>query len=86
MNTQAMQDRLKTIGSDLVGPDRRSPEYLAKYVPQEIERWGAVIRDVIASGSIHRGDYGMDRWTFALSDKVRFLLRVRVREPAGTRP
>lgn len=42
--------------------------------------------DVVASGSIHRGDYGMDRWNFALSDKVRFLLRVRVREPAGSSP
>ncbi len=42
--------------------------------------------DVVASGSIHRGDYGMDRWNFALSDKVRFLLRVRVREPAGSGP
>jgi polyisoprenoid-binding protein YceI len=38
--------------------------------------------DVVASGSIHRGDYGMDRWNFALSDTVRFSLRVRVREPA----
>jgi len=42
--------------------------------------------DVVASGSIHRGDYGMDRWNFALSDKVRFLLRVRVRESAGSGP
>lgn len=33
--------------------------------------------DVVASGSIHRTDYGMDRWNFALSDKVRFSLRVR---------
>jgi polyisoprenoid-binding protein YceI len=35
--------------------------------------------DVIANGSIHRADFGMDRWTFALSDKVVFSLRVRVR-------
>jgi len=38
--------------------------------------------DVVASGSIHRSDYGMDRWNFALSDKVRFSLRVRVRDEA----
>src|SRR6187399_1911795 len=31
MNTQAIQDRLKTIGSDLVGPERRSPEYLGRF-------------------------------------------------------
>ena len=36
--------------------------------------------DVVASGSIRRADFGMDRWTFALSDKVVFSLRVRVRE------
>jgi polyisoprenoid-binding protein YceI len=35
--------------------------------------------DVIANGSIRRADFGMDRWTFALSDKVLFSLRVRVR-------
>jgi polyisoprenoid-binding protein YceI len=35
--------------------------------------------DVIASGSIHRGDFGMDRWNFAVSDRVLFSLRVRVR-------
>ena len=35
--------------------------------------------DVVASGSIHRADFGMDRWTFAVSDRVLFSLRVRVR-------
>lgn len=35
--------------------------------------------DVIASGNVHRTDYGIDRWGFALSDRVRFNLRVRVR-------
>ena len=39
--------------------------------------------DVVGSGTIHRDDYGLGRWGFALGDKVRFLLRVRVREDAG---
>lgn len=39
--------------------------------------------DVVASGSIHREDYGMDRWNFALSDKVWFSLRVRLRAGGG---
>ena len=39
-----MQERLKTIGSDLVGPDRRSPEYLAKFVADEIKKWAGPIR------------------------------------------
>lgn len=34
--------------------------------------------DVVATGTIHRGDYGMGRWNVALSDLVRFQLRVRV--------
>jgi polyisoprenoid-binding protein YceI len=34
--------------------------------------------DVIASGVIRRQDYGVNRWSFAMSDKVRFTLRVRV--------
>jgi polyisoprenoid-binding protein YceI len=37
--------------------------------------------DVVASGSIDRGDFGMDRWSFAVSARVLFSLRVRVREP-----
>ena len=44
MNTPSVQERLKTIGSDLVGPDRRSPEYLAKFVADEIKKWAGPIR------------------------------------------
>lgn len=40
--------------------------------------------DVVASGSIHRADYGINRWNFALSDNVRFSLHVRVRDGDGT--
>ena len=43
MNTQAIQDRLKTIGSDLVGPERRSPEYLGRFVADEIKKWAGPI-------------------------------------------
>lgn len=35
--------------------------------------------DVVANGSIRRSDYGIDRWSFALSDQVRFTLRIRLR-------
>lgn len=37
--------------------------------------------DVVASGTIHRSNYDMGRWNFALSDQVRFALRVRIRRP-----
>ncbi len=36
--------------------------------------------DVVASGSISRADYGLDGWQLALTDRVRFTMRVRVIE------
>jgi len=44
MNTQAVADRLQSLGAVLVAPDRRSPEYLAKFVHSEIEKWAAPIK------------------------------------------
>jgi tripartite-type tricarboxylate transporter receptor subunit TctC len=46
MNTPAVQARLKETGTDLVDPERRSPDYLGKFVVSEIERWAAVIKAV----------------------------------------
>jgi tripartite-type tricarboxylate transporter receptor subunit TctC len=46
MDTPAIQARLRETGTELVGPDRRSPEYLARFVVAEIERWAAVIKAV----------------------------------------
>ncbi|MEP6633398.1 MAG: YceI family protein [Luteimonas sp.] len=43
----------------------------------------AVDCDVVAAGSIRRSDYGVDRWGFAISDRVRFSLRVRVQGDLG---
>ena len=44
MNTPAVQERLKDIGADLVAPERRSSDYLAKFVVSEIARWAAPIK------------------------------------------
>jgi tripartite-type tricarboxylate transporter receptor subunit TctC len=44
MDTPAVQERLKDIGADLVAPERRSPDYLAKFVVSEIARWAAPIK------------------------------------------
>jgi polyisoprenoid-binding protein YceI len=38
----------------------------------------AVGCDVVASGSVDRMDFGMDRWRVAIRDEVRFELRVRL--------
>jgi tripartite-type tricarboxylate transporter receptor subunit TctC len=44
VSTPALQERLKDIGADLVAPERRSPEYLAKFVVSEIARWAGPIK------------------------------------------
>jgi tripartite-type tricarboxylate transporter receptor subunit TctC len=44
LDTPAVRKRLEELGLEIVAPERRSPEYLAKFVPEEVERWGRVIR------------------------------------------
>src|SRR5262249_41884133 len=44
METPAVQERLQTFGYTLVAADRRSPEYLRKFVNAEIDKWAAVIK------------------------------------------
>ena len=39
----AIRKKLEQLGLEIVPPEQRSPEYLAKFLPQEIERWGKVI-------------------------------------------
>ena len=36
--------RLEELGLVILPPEQRTPEYLARYLPQDIERWGKVIR------------------------------------------
>jgi tripartite-type tricarboxylate transporter receptor subunit TctC len=40
----SIRRRLEELGLEIVAPDRRSPEYLASYLPAEIERWAKPIR------------------------------------------
>jgi tripartite-type tricarboxylate transporter receptor subunit TctC len=44
IETPAVQQRLKEIGAELVGPERRSTDYLGKFVVSEIERWGGPLK------------------------------------------
>jgi tripartite-type tricarboxylate transporter receptor subunit TctC len=44
METPAVKERLEGLGASLVPPERRSPEYLAKFVKSEIEKWAAPIK------------------------------------------
>jgi tripartite-type tricarboxylate transporter receptor subunit TctC len=39
-----VRKKLEDLGLEIVPPEQRSPEYLAKYLPEDIERWGKVIK------------------------------------------
>jgi len=44
LDNPTVRKRLEDLGLEIVPPERRGPEYLAKFVPEEIERWGKVVR------------------------------------------
>jgi len=44
LETPSVRERLDSLGLSIVAPERRSPEYLAKFVPSEIEKWAEPIR------------------------------------------
>ena len=44
LDDSKMRTRLEELGLVIVPPERRTPEYLAKYLPAEIERWAKPIR------------------------------------------
>jgi tripartite-type tricarboxylate transporter receptor subunit TctC len=48
MDTPAFRERLAGIGLLVAAPERRSPDYLQRFVASEIEKWAAPIR---ASGA-----------------------------------
>jgi tripartite-type tricarboxylate transporter receptor subunit TctC len=44
LDNPAIRKRLEELGLEIVPPERRSPEYLAKFLAQEIDRWAKPIR------------------------------------------
>src|SRR4051812_19541064 len=44
MESPMVKERLSSLGASIVAPERRSPEYLAKFVQSEIEKWAAPIK------------------------------------------
>jgi tripartite-type tricarboxylate transporter receptor subunit TctC len=44
MNTPDVQAKLEELGIEVVAPERRSPDYLAKFVVREIEKWAGPIK------------------------------------------
>jgi tripartite-type tricarboxylate transporter receptor subunit TctC len=44
IDTPAVRERFKTLGVTIPPPERRTPEFLTKFVPSEIERWAGPIK------------------------------------------
>ncbi len=44
VNTPAVQERLKNVGVTAVAPDRRSSDYLRKFVESETAKWAGTIK------------------------------------------
>jgi len=44
LDDPVIRKKLEELGLEIVPPERRSPDYLAKYLPEEIERWAKPIR------------------------------------------
>jgi len=42
--TPLVEARLKELGVTVVGPERRSPEYLKRFLDAEIEKWAVTIK------------------------------------------
>jgi hypothetical protein len=38
-----LRKRLEELGLEIVPPERRTPEYLAKFLPEDIARWAKPI-------------------------------------------
>ena len=43
-NSPAVRDRLEGLGAQIVSDERATPEYLAKFLPEEIAKWAAPIK------------------------------------------
>jgi tripartite-type tricarboxylate transporter receptor subunit TctC len=39
-----LRKRLEELGLEIMPPEQRTPEYLAKFLPEDIERWAKPIR------------------------------------------
>ena len=44
MNTPSVKERMQALGTDLVTPERTSPDYLERFVAAEIDKWAEPIK------------------------------------------
>jgi tripartite-type tricarboxylate transporter receptor subunit TctC len=45
LDDDAVKSRLLQLGATAIAPDRRSPDYMKRFVAEEIAKWGAIIKD-----------------------------------------
>ena len=45
-----VKKRMAEFGLTILPAEQRTPEYLASFLPKDIERWGKVIRDAGLEG------------------------------------
>ena len=50
IDTKSVRDNLERLGVAIVAQERRSPEYLGRFVRAEIEKWAAPIRAAGVAG------------------------------------
>lgn len=50
IDTPAVRERYAGLGVTVISPERRTPEYLAKFIPAEIEKWAGPIKASGVSG------------------------------------
>jgi tripartite-type tricarboxylate transporter receptor subunit TctC len=43
LDDPTVRGRLESLGLEIAAPERRTPDYLAKFVPEEVARWGKVV-------------------------------------------
>jgi hypothetical protein len=44
LDTPAIQERLKTVGTTVAPPDKRSPQFLKTFLDAEIAKWAVIIK------------------------------------------
>jgi tripartite-type tricarboxylate transporter receptor subunit TctC len=44
LDTPSFRDRLRGLGVEVVAPERRSPEYLARFLKNDIAKWSVPIK------------------------------------------
>jgi tripartite-type tricarboxylate transporter receptor subunit TctC len=43
LDDPTVRERLESLGLEIVPPEHRTPDYLAKFLPEEVARWGKVV-------------------------------------------